>query len=308
LHTKQIGKNIYLIDLETGGFKNLIGSYVIKTTEKTVLIESGPTNSVQNLLTGLKELNVNPNDVDAVAVTHIHLDHGGGAGTLLKHLPNAKVIIHPRGMPHIIDPERLWPASQSVLGFVSEIFGKPEPVPKDRIVAMTDGVIDLGEGGKLTVFETVGHASHNLSFLESFNKGVFPGDAAGTYFPEFNEVSPTTPTPFYLESAIASLDKIINHRPSVLYYSHFGKADQATRRLRGYKAQLIMWNEIVQDAVKKNQPFEQIIESVLTEDPTMKKLAEFLKGHKIYAKTAIENSIMGFVEYAKKTQTTRNVS
>ena len=103
-------------------------------------------------------------------------------------------------MPHIIDPERLWLSSQSVLGFVSEVFGKPEPVPKDRIDPMTEGIIDLGEGGKLTVFETVGHASHNLSFHESFNNGIFPGDAAGTYFPEYNEVSPTTPPPFFLES------------------------------------------------------------------------------------------------------------
>ncbi len=302
MHTKQIGKNLYLIDLETGGYKNLIGSYVIKTAQKTVLVESGPTNSVPNLLAGLAELKVDLQDIDTLAVTHIHLDHGGGAGTLLKHLPNAKVIVHPRGMPHIIDPERLWPSSQSVLGFVSEVFGKPEPVPKDRIVAMTEGIIDLGEGGKLTVFETVGHASHNLSFHESFNNGVFPGDAAGTYFPEYNQVTPTTPAPFYLESSLASLDKILGYHPLVLYYSHFGKADDANRRLRGYKAQLLTWNEIVQGAVKKNQTFEQIVERVLTEDPTMKKLGPFLRGHKVYAKTAIENSINGFVEYAKKSQ------
>jgi glyoxylase-like metal-dependent hydrolase (beta-lactamase superfamily II) len=302
LHTKQIGKNIYLIDLETGGYKNFIGSYVIKTAKKTVLVESGPTNSVPNLLCGLAELKVNPEDVDVVAVTHIHLDHAGGAGTLLKHLPNANVIVHPRGAPHIIDPEKLWPSSQSVLGFVSEVFGKPEPVPKDRVVPMTEGTIDLGDDGKLTIFETLGHASHNLSFHESFNNGIFPGDAAGTYFPERNEVSPTTPPPFYLESSIVSLDKLINLRPSVLYYSHFGKADQAARRLRGYKAQLQMWDIIIQDAVKQNQTFEQITESIFTEDPVMNKLESFLKSHKVYAKTAIENSICGFVEYVKKSQ------
>jgi glyoxylase-like metal-dependent hydrolase (beta-lactamase superfamily II) len=302
LHTKQIGKNIFLIDLETGGYKNFIGSYVIKTPKKTVLVESGPTNSVPNLLCGLAELKVNPEDVDVVAVTHIHLDHGGGAGTLLKHLPNAKVIVHPRGAPHIIDPERLWPSSQSVLGFVSEVFGKPEPVPKDRVVPMTEGTIDLGDDGKLTIYETLGHASHNLSFHESFNNGIFPGDAAGTYFPEYNEVSPTTPQPFYLESSIASLDKLINLRPSVLYYSHFGKADQAVRRLRGYKSQLLMWNIIIQDAVKQNQTFEQITERIFTEDPVMNKLSRFLCEHKVYAKTAIENSLTGFVEYVKKSQ------
>ena len=303
MHTKQIGKNLYLIDLETGGYKNFIGSYVIKTSKKTILIESGPTNSVSTLLHGLVELKINPEEIDIVAVTHIHLDHGGGAGTLLKHLPNAQVFVHPKGAPHIIDPEKLWFSSQSVLGFVSELFGKPEPIPQNRVTTITDGTINLGDDGILTIFETLGHASHNLSFHESFNNGIFPGDAAGTYFPEFNMVSPTTPPPFYLETAIASLDKLITYRPSLLYYTHFGKVDDAVRRLRGYKAQLLMWDKIVKDAVKQNQPFEQTIEHVFAEDPIMSKLSTFLREHKIYAKTAIDNSLCGFIEYVKKPQT-----
>jgi glyoxylase-like metal-dependent hydrolase (beta-lactamase superfamily II) len=300
LHTKQIGKNLYLIDLETGGYKSFIGSYVIKTAKKVVLVEVGPTSSVPNLISGLAELKVNLEDIDTIAITHVHLDHGGGAGTALKYLPNAKVLVHPRGIPHIVNPEKLWSSSQSVLGFVSDIFGKPEPVPQDRIISMTEDTIDLGDGGKLKVFETLGHASHNLSFHESFNNGVFPGDAAGTYFPEFNLLSPTTPPPFYLESSIASLDKLISCRPLMMYYSHFGKTDDAIRRLRGYKAQLLLWKKIVQEAVEQNKNFEQIIGCVLTEDPLMSALSSFLRGHKIYSKTAIENSICGFAEYIKK--------
>jgi len=300
--TKQIGKNIYLIDLETGGCKNFIGSYVIKTAKKTMLIETGPTNSIPNLLCGLAELKINLEDIDTVAVSHIHLDHSGGVGTLLKYLPNAKVLVHPRGAPHMVDPEKLWASSQSVLGFVSEVCGKPEPVAQNRITPMTEGIIDLGNGGKLTVFETLGHAPHNLGFHESFNKGIFTGDAAGYYVPEYNLVTPTSPPPFYLEASIASLDRLISYRPSVLYYTHFGKADDAIRRLRGYRAQLLMWNKIVQSAVEQNKNMEQVIECVIAEDPLMNALSEFLRGHKIYSKMAIENSINGFVEYAKKAQ------
>ena len=220
-----------MVELEIGGFRNLICSYILDG-EKPLLVESGPTSSIPKLLSGLEELHIKPQDVEYVAVTHIHLDHGGGAGTLLKHLPNAKVIVHPRGMPHLIDPERLWPSSQSVLGFISGVFGKPEPVPKDRIITTTEGTFDLAEGAKLTVVETLGHASHNLSFHESFNGGVFPGDAAGTYIPEFNVVVPTTPPPFRLDIALASLDKLISLNPTVLYFSHFGKADNAVQRLK----------------------------------------------------------------------------
>ena len=123
MHTKQIGENLFLVELETGGFKNLICSYVL-TGAKTTLVESGPTSSVPRLVEGLKELDIRFEDVQYVAVTHVHLDHGGGAGTLLKFLPNAKVIVHPRGMPHLINPQRLWSSAQKVLGFVSEIFGQ----------------------------------------------------------------------------------------------------------------------------------------------------------------------------------------
>jgi glyoxylase-like metal-dependent hydrolase (beta-lactamase superfamily II) len=302
LHTRQIGKNLYIVDLETGGCKKFIASYVIRTEKKVVLIETGPTNSVSNLLSSLTELKVKPEDVDTVAISHIHLDHGGGVGTLLKSLPNAKVLVHPRGISHIVEPEKLWVSSQSVLGFVSEVFGKPEPVPQDRVISMIEGAIDLGEGGKLKIVETLGHASHSLSFHESFNNGIFLGDAAGTYFPDFDMVSPTTPPPFYLESSIASLEKLINCRPSALYYTHFGKVNDAIRRLRGYRAQLLMWDKIMQNSVAQNKNFEEIVECVLTEDPIMSALSSFLRNHKLYSKTAIENSIYGFIEYVKKSQ------
>jgi glyoxylase-like metal-dependent hydrolase (beta-lactamase superfamily II) len=299
VHTKEIGKNLFQVELNTGDIKQLICSYII-AGPKPLLVESGPTNSVPNLISGIQELGIKPESIEYVAITHIHLDHGGGAGTLLKSLPNAKVLVHPRGMPHLIDPERLWPSSQSVLGYVSEVFGKPEPVPKDRIIPLTQGTIDLGDGGKLTVIETLGHASHHLSFQESFNGGVFPGDAAGTYLPDFDVVVPTTPPPFRLDSALASLDKLISLNPSALYFSHFGKADKAVKRLRDYKQQLQLWADIAKDDVRKNQPFEEIRDRILAEDKVMRRTGDFVKSHRIYSKTVLENCIRGFIEYAKQ--------
>jgi len=299
LHTKEIGKNLFTVELETGGFKNLICSYVIKG-KKPFLVESGPSKSIPNLLSGLKELDVKLEDVEYVAVTHIHLDHGGGAGTLLKFLPNAKVIVHPRGMPHLVDPERLWPSSQKVLGFVSEIFGKPEPVPKERVIPVTEGTFDLGYGAKLSVTETVGHASHNLSFQESFNGGSFPGDAAGTYLPEFDVVVPTTPPPFYLDAALSSLDKLISLKPTALYFSHFGKANNAVERLKDYKLQLQLWADIAEEGVGKNWSLEQIRDKIVAEDAAMRLVADFVKSHRIYSKTVLENCVRGFIEYAKQ--------
>ena len=265
-----------------------------------MLVESGPTNSVPNLLLGIQELGIEPGAIECVAVTHVHLDHGGGAGTLLKQLPNAKVLVHPRGMPHLIDPERLWPSSQAVLGFVSEIFGKPVPVPKERIVPITEGTLDLGDGGNLTVLETLGHASHNLSFHETFNGGVFPGDAAGTYLPDCDVVVPTTPPPFYLDAALASLDKLIAVNPTALYFSHFGKTDNAVQRLEAYKVQLQLWATIAEEGVKQNLRLEQIRDNIIRQDPVMTTIAGYVRAHHVYSKTVLENCVRGFIEYAKR--------
>jgi len=301
LPSKEIGKNLYLVELETGGLKNLICSYVIKG-DKAIIVESGPTSSVPKLVSGLEELNIKFEDVEYVAVTHVHLDHGGGAGTLLSYLPNAKVIVHPKGMPHLVNPDRLWSSAQEVLGFVSEIFGKPESVPKERIIPVTEGSFDLAGDAKLKVIETLGHASHSLSFFESLNNGVFPGDAAGTYFPEFDVVMPTTPPPFRLDAELASLDKLISLNPANLYYSHFGKASNGVQRLKDYKVQLHLWAKIAGDGVSRNQSLEEIRERIIAEDKVMRQLADYLKSHRIYSKTALGNSVQGFIDYAKQIQ------
>lgn len=299
VHTKKIGKNIYIVELETGGIKDLICSYIIDS-EKPVLVEAGPTKSIPRLITGIQELKINLRDIEYVALTHVHLDHGGGAGTLLKHLPNAKVLVHPRGVPHLIDPSHLWKSAQKVLGFVSEIFGEPEPVPKDRIIPVTDGTFKLDDNTKLTVFETVGHASHNISFQESLNGGIFPGDAAGTYLSNFDVVVPTTPPPFHLEAALSSLDKLSALNPTVLYFSHFGKATDAVQRLKDYKLQLRLWADIAEEGVKENLSLDEIRDRIIAQDPIMMRVAGYVKSHPIYSKTVLENCVMGFTEYIKQ--------
>jgi glyoxylase-like metal-dependent hydrolase (beta-lactamase superfamily II) len=302
LHTKEIGKNLFLIDLKTGGLRNLIASYVLKGAE-AIIVETDPSSSVSNLLSGLKELNVKTEDVAYVALTHVHLDHGGGAGDLMEFLPNAKVIVHPRGVPHLVNPEQLWLQAKEVLGHVAEIFGKPNPIPEDRIIAAANGVtFDVGNKVKLKVVETLGHASHNLSYYEPLHGGVFPGDAAGIYLHEFDVIVPTTPSPFRLDIALASLDKLVSLKPTALYYSHFGKVSNAVKRLQDYALQLKLWARIAEEGVKNKQSLEEIRERILSEDKVMRKIAGHIRSHLIYAKTMLENSVQGFIDFAERTQ------
>jgi glyoxylase-like metal-dependent hydrolase (beta-lactamase superfamily II) len=300
MHTKQIGKELFLIDLQTGGFENLIASYVLKG-KHTAIVETGPTSSIPNLLSGLEELNVKTGEVDYVAVSHVHIDHGGGAGTLLKALSDAQIIVHSKGAPHLKDPAKLWTASRETLGSVAEMFGKPEPVSEDRIIVASDGMtFDLGNGLRLMAVEAAGHASHNMSYYEYLNDGLFPGDAAGAYLPEFDTVFPTTPPPFRPDIAVSSLEKLTKLNPGFLYYSHFGKASKAIRRLLSYQRQIKTWLNIVQESVRRGDSQDAIRERIFKEDETIRKAVPTLKENPVYRKTLIENSVQGFIEFIVK--------
>ena len=300
MHVTKVEKHLYQIDVETAGIKNFIASYILKG-KQVAMVETGPTSSVPNLLFCLKELNVKPEDVVYVAVSHIHLDHGGSAGRLLKYLPKAKVIVHPRGVPHLANPEKLWQQSREVLGNIAEMYGKPEPVPEERIIAATDGMtFDIGNNIGLKVVETLGHASHHLSYYEPLSEGIFPGDAAGIYLNEIDVIVPTTPSPFRLDVALASLDKLISLKPKVLYYSHFGKAYNAVEKLQTYAQQLKLWAKITRQGIENKDSLEAISKRIIESDVAVQKAKEYIKAHPVLSETVLNESVRGFIDFVEK--------
>jgi glyoxylase-like metal-dependent hydrolase (beta-lactamase superfamily II) len=300
MHVTRLKEHIYLIDLETAGLENFIASYVLKG-KQAAIIETGPTSSVPNLLSGLKELGIKPESVAYVAVSHIHLDHGGGAGTLVRNLPNAKVIVHPRGAPHLASPEKLWQQSKEVLKGITDFYGKPEPVPTERMIPASDGMVfEVGNNVRLKVIETLGHASHHQSYYDLSSGGVFPGDAAGIYLKEFDAVVPTTPAPFRLDSALASLDKLISLRPTALYYSHFGDAPDGVRRLQAYANQLKLWVRIARQGIENKQSLETVRQKILESDASIRKAAKLVETHPVLSETVLHNSVQGAMEFAEK--------
>jgi glyoxylase-like metal-dependent hydrolase (beta-lactamase superfamily II) len=300
MHVTKIEKNIYLVDVETAGIENFIASYILKG-ETIAIVETGPTSSIPNLLSGLEKLNVRPDDVAYVAVSHIHLDHGGGVGTLLKHLPKAKVIVHHRGAPHLVNPEKLWQQSKQVLKGIAEIYSMPESVPEDRIIAAVDGMVfDVGNGVQLKVIETLGHASHHLSYYEPLSNGIFCGDAAGVYLSEFDVHVPTTPPPFRLDIALASLDKLANLKPRVLYYSHFGKASDGVCKLQTYGEQLKLWAKVAKQGLEKRENLEAIVDRIVAEDEFLKKAEGYIRAHPILSHTVFNESVLGIVDFVEK--------
>jgi glyoxylase-like metal-dependent hydrolase (beta-lactamase superfamily II) len=287
--------HLYQVDLETAGIKNFIASYILKG-KQTAIVETGPTSSVPNLLSSLTELNVKPEDVTYVAISHIHLDHGGGAGTLIKDLPKAKVIVHPRGATHLANPEKLWQQSEAVMGSIAEIYGKPEPVAEEKLIAATDSMtFDIGKNISLKAIETLGHASHHLSYYEPLSHGIFPGDAAGIYLREIDVIVPTTPPPFRLDIALASLDKLISLKPKVLYYSHFGQAFNAVEKLQTYAKQLNLWAQIAKKGIEKRETLDEIRKRIMEKDRALQTAKEYLSKHPVLSETVLNESVRGFI-------------
>ena len=301
MRVTRIEEHIHLIDLEPAGVEDLIASYVLKGN-RVGIIESGPSSTVQNLLSGLEELNVKPEDVAYVAVSHIHLDHGGGAGILLKHLPRAKLIVHPRGAPHMVKPEKLWNQATQVLGErITRIYGRPEPVPQERIITAADGmVIDLGDDVKLKVVETLGHASHHLSYYDKLSDGIFTGDSAGIYVDKADVVVPTSPPPFRLDIALASIDKMMRLKPKSLYYTHFGKGTDAVERLRTYKEQLKLWARIAKEGIERGEDLKMISRRIFENDKAVQKAADFIKDNPVLSVTVLNESVEGVMRFVEK--------
>lgn len=299
MFSTKVNQRIFLIDLKPDGLNSFIASYVLKA-KKMVIVETGPAVTVPNLLAGLREIEVDVEDVDFVAVSHIHLDHSGGAGALLNFMPKAKLIVHKRGAPHIARPEKLWKQSKQVLGEIAELYGEPTSLARERIIPTEDGMtFNLGEGVELKVVETLGHASHHQSFLEKKTKSIFLGDAAGIFIPEFGVIMPTTPLPCRLDIAIASLKKLINLKPAFLYYSHFGKA-HSTTKLHGYLKQLRLWAEIAKQGMEQGSSQETICREIMERDANFQGIEEYIKKHPILSRTVLDQSIKGIVEYVRR--------
>ena len=300
MNSRKVNDFVYLIDLKPKGIEDTIASYVVRG-DRVAIIETGPTVSVGNLLGGLEKFGVETEEVDYVAVSHVHIDHAGGAGTLLHHLPNAKILVHRRGAPHLINPEKLWAQSKLVLGEVADLYEEIEPVPKEKVITAIDGMkIDLGQNVELRVLETLGHASHHLSFYESKGNGVFPGDAAGIYLNRFDVVVPTTPAPFDLEITLASIARLVELRPKSLYYTHFGCVGDAVRRLGVYRDRLELWAEIIFEEMKTEDDPWEIYKKVLMKDQEIDAVSDFLQDHLIFRRGILMQNIEGFMGYFKR--------
>ena len=187
------------------------------------------------------EVGVAPEELEVIALTHVHLDHAGGAGHLVEACPNATVYVHDIGAPHLVDPERLWEGTKQAVGDQIQYYTEPRPVPDHRIAELEEGdEIDLGDH-TLEVAHAPGHAPHQVVFHDPAIDGVFTADAAGIFTPSTDAVNVTSPpVNFDLDQALADIETIRDLDPETLLYAHYGPGEQgaAVEELQRYREML----------------------------------------------------------------------
>ena len=219
---------------------NMAACYLVESDTGVAIIETGTNDSVPRLLKALEERGWTADDVRYVIVTHVHLDHAGGAGSLMAACPNATFLVHPRGARHMIDPAKLEASVRQVYGdetFDRE-YGTLIPIPEARTRAMEHGdSVSLG-GRKLRFFDTPGHARHHFCIWDEDTRGWFTGDTFGLSYRELDtELGPfifptTTPIQFDPGALKASIEHLMERSPACMYLTHFGRV-QETPRLAG---------------------------------------------------------------------------
>ena len=224
------------------------GAVYVIDADRPALVEAGIGADRERVLAGIEAVGLDPGEIEVVALTHVHLDHAGGAGFLATDCPGATVFVHEIGAPHLVDPTRLWEGTKAAVGGQIEYYVEPKPVPEERVEGIEDGeAIDLGDR-TLRAHHAPGHAPHQVVFHDPANDAVFTADAAGIYAPSRDELFPTSPPPnFDPRQCQSDVDTLKEIQPDVLCYAHFGPVETGDKLAR-YADVLAEWVADVREA------------------------------------------------------------
>jgi glyoxylase-like metal-dependent hydrolase (beta-lactamase superfamily II) len=249
------------LDLLHQGTERVIGSYVVETEDGPALFDCGPTTCVTRLKAGLRERGLALQDLRHLLLSHIHLDHAGATGVLVREHPALQVHVAEVGAPHLVDPSRLEASARRLYGDAfDDLWGELAPVPEANVNVVGDRVVGL------SCFPTPGHASHHVCYLHE-DGTLYAGDAAGVRIQPHRTVLPPTPPPeFDLDAWLATLDEIGRRSPQRLALIHFGLADDVERHLDELRGRLLAW--VGREGVTEEQFTESVsadVESGLDE-------------------------------------------
>ena len=245
-------------------------AHIIQHAGRAAFVDAGTNHSVPSLLEALRELAIAPEAVDYLLLTHVHLDHAGGAGALIQALPNAVAVLHPRGGPHMIDPGKLIAGSREVYGEArfQSLYGNVVPIPAERVRVTREGE-RLGLAGReFEILHTPGHALHHQVFVDLAHASIFTGDTFGISYRELDSaagafIAPTTtPTQFDPDQLSASIDRMLAYTPETMYLTHYSRVTDVARLADSLKCQVREFVEIAKNASSASDPYAAILDGM----------------------------------------------
>ncbi|MGE7602222.1 MBL fold metallo-hydrolase [Peribacillus sp. NPDC097675] len=309
----ELGYHISLIDGFDLGRKNRTGTYVIAERNIT-LVETSASPSIPHILEGLNALGIALEEITYIILTHIHLDHAGGAGLFLQHCPNAKVIVHPKGARHLEDPTRLIAGAKEVYGEdFDKLFNPILPIPSDKIIVKEDKAsLQTSETRSLSFYDTPGHANHHLSIFDPVSRGMFSGDTVGVYYRELEQdgiefyLPSTSPNQFNPEAMLAAVDLYESLDVKRIYFGHYGVSENPFEVYKQLRYWLPIFVETAETAFKQYETFKEqvaatrtnIFDNVTTQLATM----GIKKNHPVFEIIGLDLEVcsMGLIDYWSK--------
>jgi glyoxylase-like metal-dependent hydrolase (beta-lactamase superfamily II) len=252
------------IDTLTAGMTKVTAGYLIQAP-RPALVECGPALSIDNVIDGLRELGMDPGDLAYLVLSHIHLDHAGGAGDVARAFPSATVVVSEVGARHLVDPERLNASSRRVYGeLMDKVYGDCTPIDAQRVRGVADGDrLDLGGGRRLDLLYTPGHAKHHIAAYDADTGALFVGDSVGVKMPGMTTIRPATPPPdFDLVLAERTLQRYRDLNPAVVYLAHYGAVDPPQESLQEASDRLRIWAETAEAAYQEHDELEHVTETL----------------------------------------------
>lgn len=259
-----LGNGLRCIDLHFQEQPGVIAAYLLEDAGERALIEIGPTSTLDTLVQALRDMEVEPESISKVLVTHIHLDHAGAAGTFIRRFPQAHLYVHEIGAPHMLDPTKLLASAQRIYGdMMGPLWGDFEPVPEGKLTTIGEGdSIEVGNR-QLAVLYTPGHASHHVVFYDRDRGGVFTGDVAAVRLQGYDYVRPPTPPPdIDLELWSESIDRVLDLHPRDIYLTHFGQFTDVASHMNEVRRRLYDWAGVIERAVESGQDRPEITDNL----------------------------------------------
>lgn len=241
-------------------------SYLLVDQGRACFIETNTTHAVPRLLAALKEQHLRPDQVEYIIITHVHLDHAGGASALMEACPNAKLLAHPRAVPHVIDPSKLIRSARHVYGdrVFEELYGQIDPIPSGRVRAVEDGE-EVSFGSRtLRFLHTRGHANHHLCVLDVMESTIFTGDTFGLAYPAIQDkgvfiIPSTSPTDFDPDEARKSIERVLNSGAKRVFLTHFGEVRELAEAARQLHEHIDFSERVLNEATALAEPDDALV-------------------------------------------------